>query len=38
MMRSGVNVLSQISAATLIERWSGNKQQEPDAAIDRETH
>jgi Na+/H+-dicarboxylate symporter len=24
MMRSAVNVLSQISAATLVERWSGN--------------
>jgi Na+/H+-dicarboxylate symporter len=29
MMRSAVNVLSQISTAALIERWSGNKQQEP---------
>jgi proton glutamate symport protein len=26
MMRSAVNVLSQISAATLVERWSGEKQ------------
>jgi Na+/H+-dicarboxylate symporter len=28
MMRSAVNVLSQISAATLVERWSGSKSQE----------
>ena len=27
MMRSAVNVLSQISAAALVERWSGSKQQ-----------
>jgi Na+/H+-dicarboxylate symporter len=28
MMRSAVNVLSQISAATLVERWSGSKSQQ----------
>ena len=28
MMRSAVNVLSQISAATLVERWNGDKQKD----------
>jgi proton glutamate symport protein len=37
MMRSAINVLSQISAATLVERWSGSKQQEPGQPIDRKT-
>jgi proton glutamate symport protein len=37
MMRSAINVLSQISAATLVERWSGNKPQEPGQPIDRKT-
>ena len=28
MMRSAVNVLSQISAATLVERWNGDKRKD----------
>lgn len=37
MLRSAVNVLSQISTATLVEHWSGNKQQKPDQPGDPET-
>ncbi len=38
MMRSAVNLLSQIAAATLVDRWSGEKQQKTDQPTDRETH
>ena len=36
MMRSAINVLSQISAAALVERWSGSKQQDPDPSESKE--
>lgn len=38
MMRSAINVLSQISTATLVERWSGGKQQELSPPEVKETH
>jgi Na+/H+-dicarboxylate symporter len=38
MMRSAVNVLSQISAATLIERWSGRKQTGQSTGKQTKTH